>query len=110
MKPLSDSSRSAFLLGLTGALVVCGLAGGCAATPTRDRASRYVDDATITTQVKNSILADETVKSLGIKVETVKCVVELSGLVDTSAQKAAAEKDAWAVRGVETVQNLLIVK
>jgi len=33
----------------------------------------------------------------------------VSGFVDTSAQKSAAEKDASAIRGVRDVRNNLIV-
>jgi hyperosmotically inducible protein len=39
-----------------------------------------------------------------------KGVVQLSGFVDTAAQKAAAAQDAAAVPGVTDVKNSLIVK
>ncbi len=111
MKPtFFDSLRSAFLLRLTGALVLGGLAGGCAATPPRHRRARYVDDATITTQVKSALSADQAVASSEIHVETVKCVVQLSGFVSTPLQRSAAEKDASSVRGVEGVLNQLVIK
>jgi hyperosmotically inducible protein len=110
MKTSLSASTFVFLLGLTGALAIGGLTGGCAATPTSDSTGQYVDDTTITTKVKSALLGDDAVKSFEIKVETVKGVVQLSGFVDTSDQKSAAEKDASAVSGVKNVQNNLIVK
>ena len=87
-----------------------GLAGGCAATPTKDSTGEYVDDTVITTKVKAALLGDDVVKSFEIKVETVKGVVQLSGFVDTSDQRAAAGNDARAVPNVREVKNDLIVK
>ena len=110
MKTSFPASTFALLFALTGALAIGGLAGGCAATPTSDSTGQYVDDTTITTKVKSAFLGDAAVKSFEIKVETVKGVVQLSGFVDTPGQKSAAEKDAWAVRGVKDVSDNLIVK
>ena len=93
-----------------GALLLGGLAGGCAATPTKDSTGEYVDDTVITTKVKAALLHDDAVKSFEIKVETVKGVVQLSGFVDTSDQRAAAGNDARAVPNVREVKNDLIVK
>jgi osmotically-inducible protein OsmY len=69
-----------------------------------------VDDTTITTKVKSALLGDDAVKSFEIGVETTKGVVQLSGFVDNSDQKSAAEKDASSVTGVKDVKNSLIVK
>jgi osmotically-inducible protein OsmY len=41
---------------------------------------------------------------------TVKGVVQLSGRVDTSDQKSAAEKDASSIAGVNDVVDNLLVK
>ena len=102
--------RVASLLVLTGALSLGSLLGGCAATPTSDSTGQYVDDSVITTKVKSALLGDDAVKSFAVSVETVKRVVQLSGFVNTAEQKAAAGKDAWAVKGVTDVHNNLIVK
>jgi len=90
--------------------MIGGIAGGCAATSTRDSTGQYVDDTVITTKVKSALLGDKAVKSFEIKVVTFKKVVQLSGFVDTSDQKSAAGKDAAAVAGVTDVKNNLIVK
>ena len=88
-----------------------GLAGGgCASTPTSDSTGQYVDDTVITTKVKSALLGDEVVKSFAVSVETVKGTVQLSGFVNTPAQKSAAGRDAWSVSGVRNVRNDLIVK
>ncbi len=98
------------LLALTGVLALGGLAGGCAATPTSDSTGQYVDDTVITAKVKSALLGDEAVKSFAVSVETVKGVVQLSGFVNTAAQRSAAGNAAWTVPGVKTVTNNLIVK
>lgn len=110
MKTFPSITKLASLLALTGTLALGGLTGGCAATATSDSTGQYVDDTVITTKVKSALLGDEAVKSFAVSVETVKGVVQLSGFVNTSAQKSAAGREASAVPGVKTVKNDLIVK
>ncbi len=98
------------LLALAGVISISALSGGCAATPTSDSTGQYVDDTAITTKVKNALLADGAVKSTEVSVQTVKGVVQLSGFVNTSDQKSAAEKDAKSIPGVKDVSDDLIVK
>jgi osmotically-inducible protein OsmY len=103
-------TRICSLAVLAAALAIGGLAGGCAATPTKDSTGQYVDDTAITTKVKSALLGDDAVKSFEIKVETFKAVVQLSGFVDTADQKAAAVRDAMAVSGVADVKDNITVK
>jgi hyperosmotically inducible protein len=110
MKTSLNTRRLVSIFGLTGLLALGSLAGGCAATPTKDSTGEYVDDATITTKVKSALLGDDAVKSFEIKVETFKGVVQLSGFVDTADQKSAAEHDAAAVTGVKDVKDMISVK
>lgn len=110
MKFSLSFSKFATLLALCGALALGVLSGGCASTPTSDSTGQYVDDTVITTKVKSALLGDDMVKSFEVGVETMKGVVQLSGFVNTSAQKSAAGNDASAVRGVKSVRNNLIVK
>ena len=105
-----QTSKFATLLAVIGALALGGLAGGCAATATTESTGQFVDDTVITTKVKSALLGDDAVKSFAISVETLKGVVQLSGFVDTAAQKAAAAHDATTVPGVRDVKNSLIVK
>ena len=110
MKTSHKLSRILSLTALVGVLSTGFFVGGCASTSTRDSTGEYVDDAVITTKVKSALLGDEAVKSFAISVETMKNVVQLSGFVNTEAQKQAAGKDAAAVAGVQRVHNNLIVK
>jgi hyperosmotically inducible protein len=110
MKTSLQFSKFASLLALVGTLGLGVLTGGCASTRTSDSTGQYVDDTVITTKVKSALLGDDAVKSFAVGVETVKGVVQLSGFVDTSAQKSAADNDARAVPGVKDVKNNLIVK
>lgn len=98
------------ILALSGAASLCTLSTGCASTATSDSTGQYVDDTVITTKVKSALLGDDAVKSFAISVETVKGVVQLSGFVNSAAQKDAAGRDAAAVAGVMQVRNNLIVK
>lgn len=98
------------MFALAGILAVGGLTWGCAGSRTHDSTGQYVDDTTITTKVKSSLLGDGAVKSFEIKVETFKGVVQLSGFVDTEDQRAAATRDAMAVTGVQDVRDNLTLK
>src|SRR4051812_16586374 len=110
MKTFLRISRSLAVIAAISGLTLTALSTGCASTRTHDSTGEYVDDAAITTKVKSALLGDKVVKSFAVSVETVKGVVQLSGFVDTKAQKAAAANDAAAVAGVKDVHNNLIVK
>ena len=110
MKTSLPLSKFPSLIALIGLLALATAGGGCASTPTSDSTGQYVDDTVITTKVKSALLGDDVVKSFDVSVETVKGVVQLSGFVNNSDQKAAAGKDAAAVLGVKKVHNNLIVK
>ncbi|MGA2018241.1 MAG: BON domain-containing protein [Opitutaceae bacterium] len=101
--------RIALLVAVLGVLAA-GFTGGCAATPTSDSTGQFVDDTAITARVKTALLGDDAVKSLEIRVETVKGIVQLSGFVDNRDQKSAAGRDASGVPNVKTVVNDLIVR
>ena len=91
-----------------GALV--SLTTGCAGTPTKESTGEFVDDSTITTKVKAAFVKDELVKASDVSVETFKGVVQLSGFVDSSAQKSRAGRLAAEVTGVRDVKNHITVK
>ncbi|MCB5183927.1 BON domain-containing protein [Methylobacillus gramineus] len=71
---------------------------------------RVVDDSTITTKVKASILKEEGFSGLQVSVETFKGVVQLSGFVNNKAQITKAGEIAKSIEGVKSVKNNLIVK
>jgi hyperosmotically inducible periplasmic protein len=82
----------------------------CAAVEGRETAGQYVDDSTITTKVKAEIVKAQSLKGFQIGVETMQGTVQLSGFVDTRAQKDQAGAIAAGISGVRAVQNNLLVK
>ena len=69
-----------------------------------------VDDATITTSVKKSLLNDPDVASLRIDVDTFKGVVTLSGAVKTAAERDKAIALARKIGGVTDVKSTLQIQ
>lgn len=96
------------LAALAGGLAL--VQAGCSATSTRQSTGEYVDDAAVTAKVKAALVKDPVVKALQVSVETFKGDVQLSGFVDTDAQKAQAERVAKTVAGVGKVTNNISVK
>jgi osmotically-inducible protein OsmY len=72
--------------------------------------SKGPDDATLTTEVKTKLLADNPTAASAINVETKDGVVTLSGMVDSEASRSRAEQAAKSVLGVQSVANNLTVK
>jgi hyperosmotically inducible periplasmic protein len=106
---MKNSLKLIALLAL-GAGGVLSLPTGCAGTATRQSTGEYVDDATITTKVKAALVKDEVVKAMQVDVTTFKGVVQLSGFVDTAAQKERAAQVAAGIPNVREVQNNIAVK
>jgi len=69
-----------------------------------------IDDATITTRVKTSLLNDPDIGGLRIDVDTFKGVVTLSGRVGTREQEAKAVALARKIGGVGEVKSTLQVQ
>jgi hyperosmotically inducible protein len=74
-----------------------------AANETVDDAQEAVSDTWITSKVKASFLADDSISGLDIKVETNQGVVSLSGVVPTDAERDLAVEKAKAIKGVTSV-------
>jgi osmotically-inducible protein OsmY len=91
-------------------MLVGGMATACASTSTSESTGQYVDSATITGKVKTALVRDPVTKARQIEVDTYKDVVQLSGFVDSAAEKQRAEQIARSVEGVRDVHNNLIVK
>jgi hyperosmotically inducible protein len=68
-----------------------------------------IDDAEITARVKAALIEDDQVRARNIDVETQAGAVQLSGFVDSEAEKTAAEATARTVQGVGAIDNALIV-
>ena len=72
-------------------------------------AGNLVDDGTIVTSVKGSLLAEKGVPSGDVNVEVYKGVVLLSGFVKTQEEKDKAGKVAKSVKDVASVRNEIAV-
>jgi osmotically-inducible protein OsmY len=69
-----------------------------------------IDDATITTRVKTSLLNDPDVGGLRIDVDTFKGVVTLSGRVKSKEEEAKAVALARKIGGVADVKSSLQIQ
>ena len=69
-----------------------------------------IDDATLTTRVKTSLLNDPVVGSLRIDVDTFKGVVTLSGRAKTKEEEAKAIALARQIDGVKDVKSTLQIQ
>ncbi|MGH8488707.1 MAG: BON domain-containing protein [Gammaproteobacteria bacterium] len=95
---------------LVAAALAVVLLGGCAGSPTQESTGEYLDDTTLTTKVKTTLLQDPQVSGLAINVETFKGEVQLSGFATTEAERQRAETLAGSVDGVAAVKNDIILK
>jgi len=92
------------------ALAALSVLPGCAVTRGQETVGEYVDDATITTQVKAKFVAAKSVDASSIKVETLNGEVMLSGFAKDATEKMDAERIARDVRGVKKVRNEIAVR
>lgn len=83
---------------------------GCAGDRYHRSTGTYIDDKTISAKVKADLIGDPDVKGMAVKVDVNNGKVQLSGFVDSAAQKTRAGEIARNVNGVQWVKNDLIVK
>lgn len=91
-------------------IAVAALLGGCAVAREQQTVGQYVDDTTITSQVKAKFADDGAVAATAIGVETMKGLVQLSGFAKSWAERDRAEALARSVKGVTNVRNDIIVR
>jgi osmotically-inducible protein OsmY len=101
--------------GKSSALIVAAVLGtavvaGCAATSDRASTGQTIDDSVITTKIKAKLIEDPVTKAHEISVETFKGTVQLSGFVESAAEKAQAARIANSVDGVKNVKNSLVLR
>ena len=85
-------------------------ATGCAVTRGQETVGAYVDDTTITTQVKSRFIENKDVDASSIRVETLNGTVMLSGFAKDSMERQTAESIARKVNGVKSVKNEIAVR
>lgn len=96
--------RTTLLAGLT--LVLA----GCGTNNRYERStSEFVDDKRLGQRVKTALNAQPVYKYPDVKIQTYRGTVQLSGFVATEAQKQAATEIARQVRGVDELQNDILL-
>lgn len=101
-------SRPLFAATLAAAILLA--LPGCAVTRGQETVGAYVDDASITTQIKSRFVSNKDVDAASIKVETLNGTVMLSGFAKSSTERATAERIARDVNGVKSVRNEIAVR
>jgi len=86
------------------------ITAGCAVSRGQQTTGAYIDDATITSQVKSRMLDNPNVAGTSISVETLNGTVMLSGFAKNATEKATAESIARDVNGVKSVKNEIAVR
>ena len=94
---------------LTGLLLLSVPMSPAYADSTTAKAKTYVSDSAITTELKAKFLAEKSLDSMDIKVETTKGTVTLRGQVRKESQSDLAEKIAKNTKGVRDVRNKISV-
>ena len=90
--------------------VMVATGSGCAGTETREDVEQYVGDSAVTARVKTALGREDASSLLNVEVETYEGIVQLSGFVDTEAEKLRAGEIAETVEGVRRVENSLVIK
>jgi hyperosmotically inducible protein len=104
---------TAKVLGLAlclGMLPLATMITGCAGDKYHQSTGEAIDDKGISMRVKSALSNDAQYKYDGVEVTTFKGTVQLSGFVDTSAQKSRAADLAKGVEGVKDLENNITVK
>lgn len=83
---------------------------GCAVTRGQESVGAYIDDATITTQIKSRFVESKAVDAASIHIETLKGTVLLSGFAKSASERSSAESIARNVNGVKAVRNEIAVR
>jgi osmotically-inducible protein OsmY len=83
---------------------------GCAGNRYEQSTGEHIDDKATSMRVKKALGADAEYKFAGVEVTTFKGTTQLSGFVDTRAQKSRAGDLAKNVEGVKNLQNNITVK
>jgi hyperosmotically inducible protein len=93
-----------------GALPLVTMVTGCAGDRYHQSTGEAIDDHGISGRVKSALSNDAEYKYEGVDVDTFKGTVQLSGFVDTHAQKSRAASIARSIEGVKDVENNITVK
>jgi Flp pilus assembly secretin CpaC len=97
-------------LGVVFCLLCAAMIAGCPGDRMSQNTTEAVDDSLIANKVTLALYSDRQVNGRGIKVESAQGVVELTGVVGSTAEAQRAEQIAQQVKGVKAVRNRLRVQ
>lgn len=109
-KPSHSSAFPTALAALAVAAAALVTVSGCAVTRGQETVGAYIDDATITTQIKGRFVDNTAVDAASIRVETLNGTVMLSGFAKSATERSTAEAIARGVNGVKSVRNEIAVR
>lgn len=109
MKTQANNLCLALCLSLSTAAAVATFTG-CAGDRYNRSTGEYIDDKSVDSRVKDALSDNPEYKFEGVNVTVFKGTVQLSGFVDTYAQKYNASSIAKKVEGVRDVENDITVK
>jgi uncharacterized membrane protein len=98
------------LIACLGALPLLGGLYGCAGDRYNQSTGQRIDDNRTAERVKEALAHDPQYKYEGVNVVAFKGTVQLSGFVNSKAQKSSAGDVAKKVEGVKEVENNISVK
>ena len=104
------TTKVAGLILCLAALPLATLVTGCAGDRYHQSTGEAIDDSGVSMRVKSALANDAEYKYEGVSVKTFKGTVQLSGFVDTRAQKSRAADLVKGVEGAKDVQNNISVK
>ena len=97
-------------LGVVLCLLFAAMIAGCPGDRMSQSTTEAVDDSLIANKVTLALYSDRQVNGRGIAVEASHGVVELTGVVGSTAEAQRAEQIAQQVKGVKAVRNRLRVQ
>lgn len=100
--------RSTLAIAITAVMMLT--VTGCAVSRGQESVGSYIDDSTITTQVKARMVDNKQVDAAAISVETMKGTVMLSGFAKNSTERNTVEILAREVKGVVAVKNEIALR
>ena len=101
--------RMTLLLALAMQAMVATAVAATTREAVRDADSRR-EDILLTARVKGALITDSVTKGHDISIETFQGIIQLSGFVDSDAQRTRAAEVVAAVPGVVEVRNAIQVR
>ena len=103
-------TRRARDLGMILCLLCAAMVAGCPGDRMSQSTTEAVDDSLIANKVTLALYSDKQVRGRGIAVEASQGIVELTGVVASTAEAQRAVQIAQQVKGVKAVRSRLKVQ